>query len=81
MFATESAYRKIGIGLETLSPAAAKNAITDVKYWDMINGLTDFSSHNYGFEMKTPENIQKFAGKLFSNDPDLGNLVPNPFSK
>lgn len=81
IFNTQNSYKKIGVDIEALAPAAKKNAVTDVKYWDMVNGLTDFASHNYGYEMKKPENIQKFAGKLFADEPDLGNLVPNPFAK
>jgi hypothetical protein len=79
IYSTQNSYKKIGINTELLIPAAKKNAVTDVKYWDMINGLTDFASHNYGFQLTNADNIQRFAGKCFASEPDLGNLVPNPF--
>jgi len=45
----------------------------------LINGITDFASHNYGHEVSNPDTLQRFAGKLFVKKPDLSNLVLSPF--
>jgi hypothetical protein len=76
---TFRAYQRKGIDLDTLNKEQRKNAVSDVKYWDVINGLTDFASHNYGYGSIDSGNIQRFAGKMFVGTPDLSNLVPSPF--
>jgi hypothetical protein len=76
---TESAYNKKGIWLDSMTTAQQKNAISDVSYWGLINGLTDFASHDYGLNVKNPDVLQRYAGKMFVKNPDLTNLVMNPF--
>jgi hypothetical protein len=76
---TYEAYSKKGIIIDTLNKDEKQNAFTDVSYWELINGLTDFASHDYGYSVKNSDNIQRFAGKMFSKKPDLTNLVVNPF--
>jgi len=76
---TEEAYRKSGIIVDDFNKEQKQNARTDVPFWDLINGITDFASHNYGHELKNPDTLQRFAGRLFVKNPDLANLVINPF--
>lgn len=56
-----------------------KSYITSYNMWDVINRLTDFGSHDYGFNANFIE-IQKAAGKLFNKDTyDAENvLIINP---
>jgi hypothetical protein len=78
---TEEAYKKKGVLVEELNKDQKENARTDVSYWELINGITDFASHNYGHEVSNPDTLQRFAGRLFVKKPDLTNLVLDPFSK
>ncbi len=78
---TEEAYKKNGVIIENLNKDQKENARTDVSYWELVNGITDFASHNYGHELKNPDTLQRFAGRLFVKKPDLSNLVLNPFGK
>lgn len=76
---TLSAYERKNFSVDSMNKEQRKNAITDVSYWDLINGLTDFASHDYGYGVTNADNIQRFAGQLFTKKPDLSNLVANPF--
>ena len=76
---TQDAYKKKGILVDELNKDQKQNARTDVSYWELINGITDFASHNYGHEVSNPDTLQRFAGKLFVKKPDLSNLVLSPF--
>lgn len=67
-------------GCDTLNWNAdqMKTAITDISVWDVINGVTDFASHDYGF--KLPEEnrlrLQVQAGNLLAKPSyDTQNLV------
>jgi hypothetical protein len=79
MLSTKKAYADKGIFFDQMSPAKKKNATTDAGYWELINGLTDFASHDYGFNTRKPDNIQRFAGQMFTGKPSLSNLIPSPF--
>lgn len=76
---TEDAYKRNGSIIEDFNKDQKQNARTDVSYWELINGLTDFASHNYGFNVSNPDTLQRHAGRLFVKKPDLANLVINPF--
>jgi len=76
---TEEAYKKSGVLIDSFNKEQKKNAKTDVSYWELINGITDFASHNYGYELKNSDTLQRFAGRMFTKKPDLTNLVRNPF--
>lgn len=71
-------YAKLGINVEKLNHEQMKNAKTAVSMWDLVNGLTDFSSHNYGYEVKdgANERIQMKAGNMLCKTFDTSNLVP-----
>ena len=52
--------------------------------WDIINGVTDFASHDYGFEIKNPETTRNEmmvqAGGMLTKNYDTQNLlVAQPF--
>lgn len=81
MVEIEDAYisKNMGYVLEG-SPAIRKNAPTNIGYWDLINTLTDFASHDYGYGVgNRSRNIQKYAGTMFTKKPDLTNIVTSPF--
>jgi hypothetical protein len=58
------------------------NIRTGVSVWDVINGVTDFASHNYGFNKaaNSDTHLQMVAGDLLAKDFDTANLIANqPF--
>ena len=71
-----------GIDTVRLTDAQKRNVRTGVTVWDVINGVTDFASHNYGFEKKpnADRHLQMRAGDMLSKTFDSANLVLNqPF--
>jgi hypothetical protein len=82
---TKRSYNKIhsaGIDSVKLNDAQKKNLRTGVSVWDVINGVTDFASHNYGFEKKAnaDRHMQMAAGDLLTRTFDTANLILNqPF--
>lgn len=69
-----------------MSITQRKSAMTDVKVWDIVNGLTDFASHDYtsdGFHVSPSdsETIQVRAGSLFQKKTlDGENFMPSPYT-
>lgn len=50
-------------------------ALKDVKIWDVVNRVTDFGSHDYGFNANFDE-IQRSAGKILTKKIyDAENLI------
>ena len=77
---TKRTYNKIhqaGIDTTKLNNDQRKNLRTGVSVWDVINGITDFSSHNYGYEKKanSDRHLQMTAGDLLSKKFDTQNLI------
>ena len=71
-----------GIDTVGLTDSQKRNLRTGVTVWDVINGVTDFASHNYGFEKKpnADRHMQMRAGDMLSRTFDTSNLVYNqPF--
>ena len=71
-----------GIDTVKLSDAQKRTVRTGVSVWDVINGVTDFASHNYGYEKKAnaDRHLQLRAGDMLAKDLDVANLVLNqPF--
>lgn len=56
-----------GFDFTRCSETQLANYITSYNMWDVINRVTDFGSHDYGFNANFME-IQKDAGKLFGKD-------------
>jgi hypothetical protein len=82
---SKGTYNRIhaaGIDDTRLTGKQKQNLRTGISLWDVINGITDFASHNYGFEKKSnaDRHLQMRAGDLLSKGPDTRNLILNqPF--
>lgn len=79
---TLAAYAKKGIEIAELNAAQRKNLRTGMSVWDIVNGLTDFSSHDYGFEASDSAlmNMQMVAGDILCKEFDTENIFINqPF--
>jgi hypothetical protein len=71
-----------GIDDTKLTDAQKRNVRTGVSVWDVINGVTDFASHNYGYEKKpnADRHMQMRAGDMLAKTFDSQNLILNqPF--
>lgn len=66
-----------GIDTERLTNAQKANLRTGVSVWDCINGITDFASHNYGYEKKlnADRHMQVQAGNMLCKTFDTANLI------
>lgn len=71
-------YKNLNIDINDFSQAQAKNAKSSLSVWDVINGITDFASHDYGYAVPEYDRIglQAGAGKLLTKKFDSSNLVP-----
>jgi len=79
---TYNGLAKAGINVKDLTLSQKKNVRTTMPVWDIINGVTDFASHNYGFEKEsnTDKWMQVEAGKILKSNFDTLNFVANqPF--
>ena len=76
---TYNAFKKMGIQPSELTQKQKQNARTNVSVWDIVNGITDFASHDYGFEIKNPEqtrnNMMVTAGGILTKKYDTQNLL------
>lgn len=79
-----SEYRADGIEPRDLTQRQKRNAVTPVKLWDAVNGLTRLASHDHtdkGFNITDVEQNRMMikAGRtLERNRFDMENLVPKP---
>lgn len=67
-----------GCDVKSWNQQQKQNAITNISVWDVINGVTDFASHDYGFELSAAGrlDLQVKAGSMLSRDKfDTQNLV------
>lgn len=79
---TYSRFASAGIDTTRLTDAQKRNCRTALSNWDVINGITDFASHNYGYEKKSTadRHLQMVAGDMLARGADTTNLVTNqPF--
>jgi hypothetical protein len=70
-------YRKLNIDIKELTAVKKRNARSGISVWRLINGITDFASHDYGYKF-TPggsQHLQIFAGNLLCKNFDIANLV------
>lgn len=65
---------KRGVIMDTLEGKKLNNCPTNIKLWQLINQVTDFGSHDYGFEQNF-DKIQRSGGSLFAKNYDTKNLV------
>ena len=70
-----------GIDTVTMSKEQKKNAKTGTSVWDLLNGLTHFSTHDNGFAISddSRRRLQVQAGGLLVKEFDMSNLVASPF--
>lgn len=75
-------YAKSGIPTITLSKEQKKNARTGTSVWDVVNGLTHYSTHSHGLKIGDFDRreVQKAAGSLLSDTFDIENQVISPFA-
>ena len=78
---TKEEFIRAGILPMGLSEGQKKNAKTSTPLWDVINGLTHFSTHDNGLKITDYErrSIQKEAGALLADTFDMENLIETPF--
>lgn len=64
-----------GVNFEECKPVQLKNYSTPYNVWEVVNRLTDFGSHNYGYDAEYSK-IQTAAGALFNKKRyDTQNLI------
>lgn len=80
-----NAYHKAGF--ESLSADQMKNAKTNTSVWDLLNGVTHFSTHgnkiiDTNMQDYNAADIQTRIGNLFGKSSfDHENSMPNPFGQ
>ena len=73
-YETRNFLAKHRINMEELDNKKMVNCPANINIWELINIVTDFGSHDYGFNADF-DSIQKNAGKLFAKQYDTKNLV------
>ena len=76
--ATLREFQAKGLDLTKVTSAQEKTAITNTKVWDLVNGMTDFASHDYGFHTgdRGKLDLQVSANKLLTKKAyDTENLI------
>jgi hypothetical protein len=78
---TNEAFAQFGLPPVSLNPAQKKTAKTGTSMWELVNGLTHFSTHNsqYKISDESRRAIQRKAGDLLAKTFDMENLVVTPF--
>ena len=79
--ATRARYQASGQDTILMSKEQKRNAKTGTPIWDVINGLTHFSSHDNGFRIDDTDRrkMQVEAGRMLAKEFDMANLVLSPF--
>lgn len=73
-----SQYKKLGVDPKFLTAEQMKTSRTNVTIWDVVNGVTDFASHDYGFLSGADDKLrmQVAAGNFLSKSSfDTQNLM------
>jgi len=78
---TRAKYHLVGIDTVTMSKEQKRNAKTGTSVWDLLNGLTHYSTHDNGFAISDNDRrrLQVQAGGLLVKEFDMSNLVASPF--
>lgn len=79
---TNEAFAKFGLPPVSLTPGQKKAAKTGTTMWELVNGLTHFSTHNSEYKISEDSRraIQRKAGDLLAKTFDIENLILTPFS-
>lgn len=75
-------YRDLGVEATKLSSVKKRNARSGMTAWELINCITDFASHDYGYTLKPggAQKLQIAAGDMLCKEYDISNLVDvNPY--
>lgn len=78
---TANEYTKFGKSPLTMNLEQKKNAKTATPIWDIVNGLTHFSTHESAYRVDEASRriIQKEAGALLAGRYNMENQVASPF--
>jgi len=78
---TITEYVKFGMPPIRMSDEQKKNAKTGTTVWDLVNGLTHFSTHDNAFRIAPSSRslIQKEAGAILAGKFDMENQIVSPF--
>jgi hypothetical protein len=78
---TKEQFTKFGLAPLRMTGEQKSNAKTGTTIWDMVNGLTHFSTHESKFVVTEDDRriIQKEAGAILSGRFDMENVVVSPF--
>ena len=68
-------YHNVGVDIEKISVAKKRNAKSGISMWNVINGVTDFASHNYGYNVKNSVQLQIEAGNMLCKNFDISNTL------
>jgi hypothetical protein len=79
--ATRAKYHLHGLDTITMSKEQKKNAKTGTPIWEVINGLTHFSTHDNGFRIDDTDRrrMQVEAGRMLTKEFDMANIVKSPY--
>lgn len=79
---TKNAFEKFGKPTIFMSEDMKKNAKTGTPVWDVVNGLTHFSTHDSAFKVSESSRrlIQKEAGNIIAGKFDMENQIVSPFN-
>jgi hypothetical protein len=79
---TQNRYEAFGKPTFIMSAEQKKNAKTGTPVWDLVNGLTHFSTHESAFKVSEDHrrSIQKEAGNILAGVYDMENQINSPFN-
>lgn len=74
---TYNQLHSYGIDDLKLNHDQKRNTRTALSHWDVINGITDFASHDYGYGVNAnrSRHLQMVAGDMLSQKPNCANLL------
>lgn len=79
---TAERFATVGIDLNFMSEARKARANTGTTIWQLFNGMTDFASHKFNFEIseQNRSRLQEAAGRLLmKREYDMSMDVVSPF--
>lgn len=79
---TQEAFANFGKPTLFMGEDMKKNAKTGTSVWDVVNGLTHFSTHDSAFKVSesSRRQIQKEAGNMIAGKFDMENQIVSPFN-
>ena len=78
---TRAKFHEARIDTITFTTAQKKGAKTGTSVWDLVNGVTNFATHDNGFKIDDYDRrrLQVEASRMLTKDFDMSNFVPSPF--